>query len=595
MLAASAISLDTVRVDRGPTAAATPVVPVALAASKAPSLQDGADDIERLRSMLEKSGPEGKTERESAVTQLLALAKPEAHRLLQERLTRKLDPDGLRLTILTALQSHLLGSSASQFGGAEDTVRKLIVTGYLDACAPLWRTADDVEDVATAPILIAARQTLRQVPVRELDAAARALMLSLEPKDRVLVLRCLADMQQTLLAKTIADQLEVPEPVVRDGAEKALRLLTYSETPIRTAKEFEAWSSRFGAMRYVDLVERAARNGPATTGRLRDEIERMRVQHAREFVTVHVAAKPGINWAAVQERTLSDGPSVLDACLQALQSALVQAPAVDCAAPPRQAFFRALLDRLAKLGDSREVDIERRRALLLEVAAYLVKPEETEFANEIRGLLVAQLTSPSDACQVAALRGLRRFPSAEARVALVRRARTLLADAVAKQEQLQIILETLASRTEPRWVAPSPKDEGDADWLSLIRESCRTPAELGLRIKALLLAQTADRNGARLPAAFQVVLALAKDTQLETTFRSTCLIYLDAWRKEKDLAEPWLAALHEFMANDETALRRQAAESLLHLPVSTDRSSSMLVLRQRMLVEPDADVLKVLI
>src|SRR5690606_7211477 len=162
----------------------------------------------------------------------------------------------------------------------------------------------------------------------ELDAAARALMTTIEPKDRVTVLRCLADMQQTLLAKTIADQLEVPEQIVRAGAQKALQLLTYADIPIRTLAEFEAWSARFGTMRYVDLVERAARNGPASTGRLRDEIERLRVNHAREYVAVLVAGKPGINWAAVQERTLSDGPAVLDACLQALQNVFVQAATV---------------------------------------------------------------------------------------------------------------------------------------------------------------------------------------------------------------------------------------------------------------------------
>lgn len=564
--------------------------------------QVGPSDLERLRSLLEKSGPDGKTDRESAVAQLLALPTPEAHRLLQERLLRKQDPDGLRLTILTALQGHLLGSSATQFGGAAETVRKLIIAGYLDACAPLWSSADDVVDVATAPVLIAARQALRRVPVRELDTAARTLMKSIEaPRDRLLVLRCLADMQQTLLADTIADQLDAQEQIVRDGAQAALWLLTYADSPIRTLKDFEAWSARFGSMRYVDLVERAARNGPATAGRLRDEIARLRVDHAREFVTVHVAAKPGINWAAVQERTLSDGPAVLDACLQALQAVFVQATSVDGATLPRQAFFRALLVRFAKLGDSQELDVQRRRALLLEVAAYLVKPDETEFANEIRSLLIAHLSSPSDDCQMAALRGLRRFPSVAARQALVSRARELVAQGVNKQEQLQLMLDTLASRTEPIWVAPSPDDADKADWLALIEESCRTSVELGLRAKALLLAQTADRTGARVKEAFAVVLGLAKDARLETAFRATCLIFFDAWRNNEQLAEEWLAAMHEFLAHDEPALRRQAAESLQRLPASTDPrralwfKSSMTLLTERLVVEPDAAVLKALV
>ncbi|HIE70887.1 MAG TPA: hypothetical protein EYP98_12345, partial [Planctomycetes bacterium] len=53
--------------------------------------QEKPVDLEQLRSMLDKSGPEGKADRVSAVQQLLALPKREAHRLLHERLRSK-DP-----------------------------------------------------------------------------------------------------------------------------------------------------------------------------------------------------------------------------------------------------------------------------------------------------------------------------------------------------------------------------------------------------------------------------------------------------------------------------------------------------------------------
>jgi hypothetical protein len=565
--------------------------------------QDDPVDLDKLRSMLDKSGPEGRDERESAVAQLLAIAKPDAHRLLQERLWRKQDPDGLRLTILTALQGHLLLNKTKQFGGATETARQLIILGYLDTCARFWRAADAVVDVATAPVLIAARQMLRRVPVRELDGAARTLMTSIKSPDRVLVLRCLADMQQTLLAKTIADQLEDADPIVRTGAQKALQLLTYADVPIGTKADFAAWSARFGTLRYIDLAERAARNGPATTGRLRDDLQRERVTAAREIVSVLIDPKPTINWAAVEQRTLSDGPAVLDACLQALQAALVKSTSIAGPAAPRQALFRALLDRFAKVGNSQEIDVQHRRALLLEVAAYLVKPEESEFANEIRKLLVEHLAAPSTECQVAALRGLRRFPSSDARMALVRRARQLLAAGGGQQEQLQVMLDTLASRTEPRWVAPSKDDADKSEWLQLVDESCRTKAELGLRTKALKLAQTqaANSGNERVPEAFGVLLALANDSTLDKQFRSTCLIYLDVWRKEKGFAEQWLAALHKFLESKEPALRRQAAVSLVRLPASTDKNraawftSSMLVLRKRLRVEPDVEVLSALV
>ncbi|MGK0264278.1 MAG: hypothetical protein ACI8UD_002937 [Planctomycetota bacterium] len=585
------------------TLAAGADAPAAAADPVSSDQQDDPVDLDKLRSMLDKSGPEGRAERESAVAQLLAIAKPDAHRLLQERLWRKADPDGLRLTILTALQGHLLLNTTKQFGSAAETARQLIILGYVDACARFWSGADDVVDVVTAPVLIAARQMLRRIPVRELDGAARTLMTSIKPPDRVLVLRCLADMQQTLLAKTIADQLEDAEPTVRAGAQKALQLLTYADRPIRTKADFDAWSARFGTLRYIDLAERAARNGPATMGRLRDDLQRERVNAARDIVAVLIAPKPTINWAAVERSTLSDGPAVLDACLQALQAVLVNSTSVDGPAAPRQAFFRSLLDRFAKVGNSQEVDVQHRRALLLEVAAYLVKPEEAEFAIEIRKLLVAHLAAPSTECQVAALRGLRRFPSADARMALVRRARQLLAADGKQQEQLQVMLETLASRTEPRWVAPSVEDADKSEWLKLVDESCRTKAELGLRTKALKLAQTqtANRGNERVPEAFAVLLALANDPALDKQFRSTCLIHLGVWQKEEDLAEQWLAALQKFLESDEPVLRRQAAASLVQLPASTDPdraewfTSSMSVLGKRLIVEPDVEVLRALV
>lgn len=566
--------------------------------------QDDPTDLEVLRGMLEKSGPEGKDDRESAVAQLLAMAQPEAHRLLQEYLRRKQDPDGLRLTILVALQNHLRASLPTQFGGAKEAVRKLIIMGYLNACAPLWSGADGVMDVASAPVLIAARLMLRQVPVRELDIAARTLMTSIEDAgERALVLRCLADMQQTLLAKTIADQLENEDLVVRAGAEEALQLLTYADDPIRTKAGFDAWLARFGSLRYIDLAERAARNGPSTTGRLRDDLERERVKAARDIVSVLVVPKPTVDWTAVQAQTLSDGPTVLQACLQVLQTALAQTTSVDGPAVPRQAFFRALLDRLAQEGESEDRDVQQRRALLLEVAAYLVNPDEVESANEIRSLLVTHLSSPSVVCQAAALRGLRRFPSAAARLALVSRASQLLADSGGKQELLQVMLETLASPLEPRWKAPSPGDADKAAWLKLINDSCRTASELGLRTKALRLAQTqtADRTNVRVPEAFGVLLALAKDAQLDTQFRATCLIYLDVWLKEKEIAEQWLGALYGFLEDDQAALRLQAASSLANLPASNDRrldawyTSTMSALGARLKVESDLEVLKALV
>jgi len=582
-------------------APATAIVPSSTClAPAATDQQDNPVDLEQLRAMLDKSGPEGKTDRVRAVQQLLGLAKREAHSLLQERLRRTEDPDGLRQTILESLGVHLLGNPKTQFGGADETLRKVILTGYLDACAPLWQGAQDVEELGSYPVRQLAREALRRVNPRELDTAARTLLSQNAPDDRVLLLRCLADMQQTLLAKTIADQLDAKEDVVKRAAQVSLKLLTYSQTTIRTKQDFDAWFAQYGSLRYVDLVERAARGAPSTYESLSEELKRIRVNAARELVTVHVAARPGINWPAVQTLTFSDGTPVLDACLSALQSVLVKGTAVEGAAPQRQAFCRALLDRFASVGVAAEQE-RTRRALLIEVAAYLIKPEETEFADEIRGLLIAELASSSQKSQIAALRGLRRFPSSAARNALVQRALSVLADKLGQQEQLQIILETLASRTEPRWSAPSPKDKGKQDWLQLIDKSCRTAKDARLREKALLVAQVPDSAGARVPDAFGVLMKLAQDAKLETSFRAVCLIYLEEWRDDEPLAEQWLLGLHDLLSAKEQPVRRQAAESLVHVPKSKDDrrarwfTKTLEKVRERLLVETDEAVLKALV
>ncbi|HEB54192.1 MAG TPA: hypothetical protein ENI87_13145, partial [bacterium] len=527
--------------------------------------QDPADEFERLRAMLAKSGPDGKQERESAVAQLLAMPKLAAHRLVQEHLQRDEDPDGLRITILEALQRHLLGGRSAQFGGADEPLRAQILAGYLGACARFWREAPLIDDPAKAPVRVAARRALRQMPGRELDAAARAVMAAGDPEHTALVLRCLADMQQTLLATTIASQLEAPDAVVRDAARAALQLLTFAERPIRTKAEFERWYAVHGATSYVNLVERAARNGSRTHDRLRQQFEEQRVAAARDYVRVCVEHRPGVDWAAVQARTMSDGPAVLDACLTTLQEVLSQRASVEGGEAGRHAFFRVLLERFGQMPVSEQPAAQRRRALLLEVAAYLVAPSEAELVAEVRPLLLQQLAASAPEIQVSALRGLRRFPSADARAALVARARALLTDPQANRPQLQAILDTLSRRSEPRWLAPGKDDVDKQAWLLLIDECCRTDPDVDLRSRALALAQTKDAAGGRVPEAFHTLLGLVGDEALDAEFRANCLIYLEAWRSDEALAEQWLHAVLELLGDAAPRLRLQAATSLVRL------------------------------
>ncbi|MGC6487701.1 MAG: hypothetical protein ACON4Z_08670 [Planctomycetota bacterium] len=551
--------------------------------------------------MLSRPGPDGRSDREAAVARLLELPRADAHQLLQQWLRATDDPDGVRVTVLEGLQSHLLGSVKKQFGEASAELRRQLLTDYLGACAPLWANAPDVDVASAAPVREAARRALRLVPARELAAAASTFLAGAEPADRACALRCLADMQQTLLAPTIAAQLEAPEAVVRSAAQKALALLVYPDDTLRTKAEFDAWAKEFGSRSYVDLAQRSARLGPRAFQQLRDQMEQMRVDAAREYVAVHVSRRADVDWEAVQGRTTSDGPAVLDACLEALQEALARAPGIEGAAAARHSFFRALLERLAQVPQSQQPDVQRRRALLLEVAAYLIRPEEAERAGEIRALLLAELAVASAEGQVAALRGLRRFPSEQARQALVERGKALFVDLDANQRQLKVILDTLAARTEPRWVAPGPDAADKVGWVALIDQSCRSAPERDLRDRGLLLAQTLDASKRYVPEAFAALRGLAEDPKLDTKFRSTCLIYLDAWRAEKGVTEDWLAALLRALSDEEAGLRRQAASSLARLREVNDPQradwlkQAVDALRGRLGEEPDQAVLGALV
>jgi hypothetical protein len=569
--------------------------PAPLRSAVRPQDAAAADDLVRLREMLGRGGPDGREARETAVMRLLHSSDPAAHRVLQECLLRRDDPDRVRETILAALERQVLGNTRDWFGGASDEVRRQVLAGYLDAVAPLWREPGPVvDDLVDNPVRAAARRCLQRVPARELELAARLLLATCQADTKVEVLRCLADMQQVLLAQTIADFLEVPEEAVRAQARRSLQLLTYHEQEFQTKAQFQAWHERYGELRYVDLAERAARLGPRPLEKMREELARLRIDAAREFVRAHTVRTPGIDWAAIQTRTMVDDPAVLDACLELLQQALASGLPAEDQALPRQTFCRAVLQRFRQVAGEQA----RRRALLLEVGAYLCRSEEGELAAEVTTLLLAQLDAAEIELQLAALRGLRRFPSTETRARLVRHATALLRRGAEAREPLLVTLGTLASRGTPRWTAPTASDPDKSDWLALVEAACRAAGDAEVRAAGLTLAQTLDVRELRVPELFGVLLNLARDTTQDTKFRATCVIQLRGWRNQEATAEAWVLALHELLKDPADEVRLQAVESLVRLPESIDARrldwirDTISVLRERIRAETVATVLR---
>lgn len=555
-------------------------------------------DLDRLRAMLAQVGPDSRDARETAIERLLAMSDPAAHRVLQDRLRQNDDTDAVREGILRALQRVLLGSATMCFGGASDQARRQILTGYLSALAPLWKDpGQPIDDAVDNPVRAAARLSMQRVPVREMDAAARVLLGSAEIELRGQVLRCLADLQQVLLAQTIADCLDAPEEAIRAEARRSLQLLTCHDEEFQTKSQFNAWFERNGSARYVDLAERAARRGPRMSERLREELAKSRVDAARDVVSALTTRTPGLDWAAIQTRTLVDDPAVLDACLEQLQQSLAAGLPADDQTAPRQAFCRALLQRFRQIS----VDQVRRRALLLEVSAYLTRPEDADLANDVESSLLAQLDLPDVSVHIAALRGLRRFPGLEARARLVRYATRLLSAGPATKEQLLTTFATLSSRSAPRWCAPSNNDPDRADWLALVATACRMATDNDIRAAGLSLAQTLDSRDMRCAEAFQLLLDLVKDTNQDARFRSTCLIQMQGWRNQQDAADGYVRLLRDLLQDGAAEMRQQAAESLARLPESIDPRRSEWIgttisaIEKRLVVEPSPAVLRALV
>lgn len=523
--------------------------------------QDPAQEVERLRLQLGQPGADGREARESAIAGLMAMPQPMAHRVLQQALLLKEDPENLREAILLAWQNHLLLPASNQYGKAAAEPRREILMGYLGAVAPLWPIGVADAELPVAPLGSLARKALQRVHARELEDALRGLLPGVEVSIRLSLLRCVADLQQVALAPLLAEFLESTEAEVAQTARRSLRLLTFHEEEFTSKASFNAWFERNGQARYLDLAERAAREAERRLQRLREELKRIRMDASLEFLRALLQRGPGVDWNLIQSRTLVDDPALLDACLELLRQALATGLPPDDAPIARQAFARALLQRWRVFGPEQV----RRRSLLLEVVAGLTRVEEVELATEIAAQLFAQLETGGPEEQAAALRGLRRFPTVDARTRVVRFALSRLSLDPVPLPVLETAVATLSARTAPRWIAPSENDPDRLEWLELVRRLSTTPGLQPLRDATLQLALTLDSREQRVGAVFGLLLDLARDSRLEIRLRTSCLIHLQGWREQSSLVEEWVTSMQQLLEDPEPQVRQLAAESLARM------------------------------
>lgn len=525
----------------------------------------GSEAIEQLRSRLAQPGPDAQEGRETAIETLLGMPTLEAHAVLHQLVGPAGQRDNVDEAILAALLRRLRNQADPVFGEGrlDPAVRAPIVLGYVGPLAHYWVGNADAEGLLEPDDKRRlARSCIVRLPVPELEAGLRKVAASadVDLALRIAALRCAADGQNLLLGHLLASFLDSDQQELRRAARLGLRLLTFAENDFASAEQFAEWWKQNEKVRYFDLAEQAARESPRRARRLRDEVRRLQVDSAVEFVRSRTDRTPGVDWAAVQARVLVADLRIVDACLVALREILQKGLPNDEQAPARQAFARALLQRF----QTEPVDQVERRAQLLEVAAYLGRIEEPELAAELVAQLGAALGSPATALQQAAVRGFRRFPTADNRALLVRTAIAALeAQAL---PLLGAVLATLGSSDAPRWTAPLPEEPCAEEWLRLLRSVCENPATRELRAAALTVLLRPDSKDQRRPQAFDLLLDLVKDPAQGPEFRVSCLLHLQDWRDRSEAADKFVAGVAPLLQDGERDVRRTAALALAKVP-----------------------------
>ncbi len=568
-----------------------------------------AGEFEQWKADLERVGPEAAEARLAAIENLLSMLDLRAHTLLQEKLRKAPGPDSLHEPILTAVGRRVrTGDRAFSVGDEQRELRQQILRAWVPTLASFWLqpdplpagTSGQATNAQPEPFRDLARACITRWPVRELEEGLRAVM-ALPTQDvamKVAALWTAADSQNLYLAPFLADQYASDDARVRVAARAALRLLTLQDAEFATAEQFKAWFQQNGNRRYLDLAEQAARAADGRVQRLQQEYRQRLLDGVTELMLALADPRAGVDWAAVQARVLlDDPPGTMDACLERLRVRLQDDVHTENHTAQRQAFHKALLDELGRLGTGNP----RRRALLLENAAFLLRPDGA-LSADMEKLLVQHLDSSEPLVATAAIRGLARFPTASSRAGLVKNARAALELASdASLERVRAILRTLGRRANPTWRAPAPNDADKAEWLALIRAVFDQAWLRPLRADAMTVALLTDPNGERVPEVFDTLLALAQDPQQDYELRSTSLIHLKDFLGNEARADAFVRQVAGLLADTDKEIRLFAANRLSQLPDHADAKRREWVLvvlqaaRDRALVEPDPGVLRALV
>lgn len=565
--------------------------------------QDGPpiDLVERLRADLARPGPDGAEARGAAIERLLSMAEVRAHEVLMERLADTEDRDRVRAAVLQALARRLVNPADLVFGERQQglELRRRLVRAYAAALVRFWRGEADGDGLLPDdPLRAEARRCIVRMPVLALADGLRDVAVdpAAEMDLRVAALRAAADAQNLELANLLAEFVGAAEPQLRTASRAALRLLTFAERDFTSLEQVQGWFAKLGERDYFDLAEESAREVGLRLLRKQEELEKVSREAAAEYVRAVTERRERIDWAAVQARTLGGDAATTRACLDQLRETIVDLPGGDDS-QARLAFARALLERYRKDRDVPNAP----RARMLEVAAYLCRPSETELAAELATELRTQLGTDDQELQLAALRGLRRYPSPEARADVVRLAAgTLLRQPEIPMAVLAQALQTLGAG-ESSWRAPVDTASDKGAWLQLLRDVATGPFSRERRNAAIAVAMLPDRDGKRVPQVFDLLLEIARDTTKEPSYRTSSLVKLMDWRDQEVRADELVRELTQLLADPERDVRQHAAETLTNLPEANQNLKKAWIkaikdaLRERLRLEDNKRVLESLL
>jgi hypothetical protein len=524
--------------------------------------QSGGDEeeIEKLKGELRLPGPEARPQRESAIAALLGMKSLSAHRALQDVLTSGEDPDGLQPAILTQLVPKLRNRRDAVFGDIDKDPVKRVRASYV---RPL--------------VLLVGRQ--EPPPVKAVADRARDALLALASWERVPVFReMLADpdrgvrlaaavaagsCQDLSLARVLGDAMADPDADVQNAVQQSLVRLTYCHSGFASKAALDTWFEQLGEKSFVDLAEQTALAAHEAQAAERQRADAAVRELVLEVVQSYVE-RVDMRWKDIQRRVFAPQPAEITmAALDRLRTLLASNEKLTGAAPDRLAFLDKLLEMLSAAESAGRVQDQ---SILLELCAYLVGPTEDQQRAALADRLFAGLTSDHVAVRMAALAGLRRFPSEPNRHRVVQIAREALG--ARRVAELEAALTTLNAKD---WSAPSPEGTSYANWLRLLQDTIHDQAlPLPVRTQALRTLDRRDDRKLRVDEGFDILAEVVRDENQDASLREFALMQLAAgsYVTDAERGEKYVQLLEACLADSVARIRARTAERIHEIPDS---------------------------